>query len=153
MAVLICEAAGIIGSFFTTPAIGGWYKELNKPLFSPPNWVFAPVWTLLYFLMGISLYLIRTKEIRIGKEIRQKTVALMIFEIQLILNMAWSFLFFGLKNPLLAFAEIIILWISILLCIIHFYKIDKKAAYILLPYIFWVSYAATLNFSLWRLNL
>ncbi len=153
ISILICEVAGIIGSFFTTPAIEGWYKDLNKPLFNPPNWIFAPVWTLLYLLMGISLYLIWTKEIRVGKEIREKTIALIIFEVQLILNIAWSFLFFGLKNPLLAFAGIIILWISILLSIIHFYKIDKRAAYILIPYILWVSFAAVLNFSLWRLNI
>ncbi|MFH2021964.1 MAG: TspO/MBR family protein [Patescibacteria group bacterium] len=148
ISIIICQLAGGIGALFTTSAIPTWYKTLNKPVFSPPNWLFGPVWTLLYALMGISAYLIYQEGIG-KKEVR---AALVIFGGQLVLNALWSILFFGLKNPLLAFGEIILLWLFIILTIIKFYALNRTAAYLLLPYLFWVSFASILNFSIWYLN-
>lgn len=142
--IIICQLAGIIGSFFTTTT--GWYTEINKPFFNPPGWIFGPVWITLYLMMGIALYLIWTNKAK------DKKLAYTFFTGQLILNSLWSILFFGLQSPLLAFIEIIILWVAILLTIIYFYKIDKRTIYLLLPYILWVSFAAILNFTLYLLN-
>jgi len=146
-AVVICEAAGGIGSIFTAKAVTTWFQTLNKPSFSPPNWLFAPVWTLLFLLMGISIYLVWQK-----KSNRQIKTAVMIFTIQLVLNIAWSFFFFFLQNPLVGLIEIIFLWLFILLTIIYFYKISKSAAYLLVPYILWVTFATLLNYWFYRLN-
>ncbi len=146
--IILCLLAGIIGSIFTTQNIPTWYASLNKPSFNPPNWVFGPVWTILYVLMGISAYLIYSKGIK-KKEVK---FALIIFGIQLILNTLWSILFFGLTSPLLGLICIIVLWISIILTIKLFYKIDKKATYLLIPYILWVSFATILNYYILILN-
>ncbi|MBU1120469.1 tryptophan-rich sensory protein [Candidatus Micrarchaeota archaeon] len=146
--IVFCELVGIIGSFFTAPSITSWYAAIQKPFFTPPNWVFAPVWTTLFLLMGISLYLVWEK----GLSDRKVRIALSVFGIQLILNIVWSLLFFGLQNPFLAFIEIILLWISILATIILFYRISVKASILLIPYIVWVSIAALLNYSVWILN-
>lgn len=146
--ILICQLAGGIGSFFTTPAIPTWYADLAKPSFSPPNWLFGPVWILLYTLMGIAAYLIWKQGFN-KKEIK---IALAIFAIQLVLNVLWSVIFFGLRSPLFAFLEIIFLWIFVLLTLLSFYKISKPAGLLLLPYILWVSFAAILNLSIARLN-
>jgi len=143
ISILICQLAGVFGSFFTSPSIGTWYADLQKPFFTPPNWVFAPVWITLFTLMGISLYLLWDKKDKIS---------LSIFGIQLVLNVLWSLLFFGLQNPFYAFIEIVILWFAILVSIVKFFKIDKKAGLILLPYILWVSIAAALNYYVWILN-
>ncbi len=148
IAVLICEFAGIIGAVFTTPAITTWYATIQKPSFNPPNWIFFPVWTVLFLLMGLSLYIVWTKGLD-KKEVRK---AAYVFAFQLILNIAWSIIFFGFKNPFLAFIEIILLWISILATIILFYRISKKAGAIMIPYILWVTFAAFLNYSVWILN-
>lgn len=145
-AIIICELAGVIGSVFTIPAISTWYVTINKPFFTPPNWLFSPVWVTLFFLMGISLYLVW-----VSKKRGRKT-AIKIFGIQLALNVIWSVLFFGLRSPLLGFMEIIILWIAILFTVIRFHKISKNAAYLLLPYIIWVTVAAALNLSILLLN-
>jgi len=146
--IIICESAGVIGSIFTTPAIPGWYAALVKPPFTPPNWVFAPAWAGLYLLMGISAFLVWRK----GLDNHRVNSGLRIFILQLILNTLWSFLFFGLKSPLLGFLEIMLLWIAILLTILGFFRVSKIAGFLLLPYFAWVSFAAILNFSLWRLN-
>lgn len=146
--ILISQSAGIIGSFFTAPAIAGWYAELNKPLFNPPSWIFAPVWISLYALMGIASYLIWVKR----KKEKLANTALVIFFIHLIFNALWSIIFFGLKNPMWAFFEILILWVMVLILIIIFHKIDKKASYLLIPYVLWVSFATFLNFAIWILN-
>ena len=147
--IIISELAGFIGSIFTTPAITGWYLTLQKPLLNPPNWVFAPVWTLLFLLMGIAAYLVY-KNTKV--EVVKKKIALTVFFIQLILNTFWSILFFGFHSPLLALIEIAFLWLAILYTIILFYRISKPAGIILLPYILWVSFASYLNFMLWFLN-
>ena len=145
ISILLSLSAGAIGSIFTSSSIPTWYSTLNKPVFNPPNYLFGPVWTVLYILMGISLYLIWTNK-------KKNKTALTIFGIQLFLNTLWSIIFFGLKNIPAAFIEIILLWAAILYTITVFYKINKNAAYILIPYLAWVSFAAILNFYLLILN-
>jgi len=147
--IIICQLAGIIGSLFTTSSIPRWYANTNKPSFNPPNWIFAPVWTTLFLLMGISLYLIWRRSLK-EKGIK---IAFTVFLFQLVLNMLWSFLFFGLQSPFAAFIEIIFLWITILITIILFFRIYWVAGVMLIPYILWVSFASVLNFAIWRLNL
>lgn len=144
--IAICLFAGVLGSVFTTPAIPGWYATLIKPSFAPPNWLFAPVWTTLFIMMGISLFLIWQKE-----DVKVKN-ALYIFGAQLIFNVLWSAAFFGLRSPLAGLIEICILWILILLTIMKFMEISRTAGLLLIPYIFWVSFAAVINFFIWRLN-
>lgn len=146
--IIIAEATGAAGSIFTASAIPAWYATLNKPAFNPPNFIFAPVWTILYFLMGISAFLVFEKGFA-KKEVR---LALLVFAIQLILNILWSFVFFGLKSPGLAFLEIIILWVSILATTLAFYKISKPASFLLIPYLLWTTFAVFLNFAIFRLN-
>ncbi len=146
--IIIPLFVGFIGSIFTTPNIPTWYTSLIKPVFNPPNWIFGPVWTILYILMGVAAFLIWQKGIK-KKKVK---VAIYIFAAQLFLNMLWSILFFGLQNPLLAFIEIIILWALILLTIIKFSEISKKAAYLLIPCILWVSFAVILNLFIYLLN-
>lgn len=148
ISLLICFAASAVGSVFTTPAIPTWYAELSKPSFSPPNWLFGPVWTLLYSLMAISFFLVWEKI----ENFRKDPFPLGIFLTQLALNSLWSVLFFGLKNPFYAFIDIIVLWVAILLTIITFSKISKKAGLLLIPYLLWVSFATILNFSIFQLK-
>lgn len=146
--ILVIEAVGIIGSVFTVSSIPTWYASLNKPFFNPPNYLFGPVWTLLYALMGVSAFLVWEKGIK--KENVRK--ALIFFTIQLVLNLLWSIIFFGLRNPGLAFSEIIILWIFIIKTLVEFYKISKPAGYLFIPYLFWVTFAGILNLSIYLLN-
>ncbi len=148
LSILINLLAGFIGSIFTNPQIPTWYASLKKPSFSPPNWLFGPVWTALFILMGVSLFLVWRK----GLNQPSVKIALTIFGAQLLLNILWSFLFFAQRSPLAGFIEIILLWILILITIIVFYPISKPAALLLIPYVLWVSFAAILNFSVWRLN-
>ena len=146
--IIICELVGIISIPFTLSAIPNWYQTLIRPPFSPPNWIFAPVWTILYFMMGVSLYIIWQK----GAKNKKVKTALIYFYIQLFLNFLWSFLFFGLHSPILGLMDILALWIFIILSINQFSKINKTAAYILIPYLFWVSFASILNYSIVMLN-
>ncbi len=146
--ILICEAAGVIGSFFTVLAIPVWYKTLNKPAFSPPNWLFGPVWTVLYLLMGISLFLVWQK----GIESKKSKAALAAFAIQLALNALWPIVFFGGHSPLGGLVVITLLLIFILITIARFLPISKTAATLLFPYLAWVSFAAVLNFYIVKLN-
>jgi tryptophan-rich sensory protein len=147
ISIIICQLAGVLGSVFTMPAIPGWYANLNKPSFSPPNWLFGPVWILLYTLMGISLYLVWSRKGSAGAK-----TALILFAIQLGLNTLWSLIFFGLRLPSAAFLEILVLWLFILLTILKFFPISKVAAYLLILYLLWVSFASLLNFYIFRLN-
>lgn len=151
LAVLLCQAAGIIGTIFTSPAIPTWYVSLNKPSFNPPAWLFGPVWISLYTLMGLALFIIWQQDRGKTRGKNTKT-ALIFFMIQLALNAGWSPLFFGLKQPGWAFTEIILLWIMIVLTLVRFYKLSKIAGFLLVPYFIWVSFAAVLNLSLWILN-
>lgn len=153
IAVIVSEAAGIIGSVFTAPSIGSWYATLAKPEFSPPNWVFGPVWTALYFLMGVAAFLVWSSYAKASEDKKKGIkIALALFGIQLVLNALWSIIFFGLHSPFWSFVEIIILWLAIIWTIFAFYKISRPAAYLLLPYIFWVSFASVLNYFIWYLN-
>jgi len=147
--IVICEVAGAFGAIFTTPAIQGWYTTLQKPSINPPNWIFAPVWTFLFFLMGVSLYLI-IKNGFVNREIKK---GLIIFGIQFVLNILWSYFFFYLHKPLYAFIEIITLWLAIMAMILQFMKLDKRAAYLQIPYLLWVSFASVLNYFIWRINM
>jgi benzodiazapine receptor len=148
VSILVCQLAGIIGAFFTTPAIPTWYAALNKPPFTPPNWVFGPVWTTLYFLMGIAVFLIW----RQGFHTPQVRTALLIFGLQLLLNVIWSLAFFGLRSPTAGVMVIVFLWTTILWTMWKFYPLSWPAAILLTPYILWVSYAAVLNISIMVLN-
>ncbi len=170
-AIVVCELAGIIGSVFTISAISGWYATLQKPALNPPSWVFGPVWITLYALVGISLYLVWKNDWKVQNHILegkrkawnylserfwtgswQKENIIAIFSIQILLNILWPFVFFGLKFPGLAFFEILALWFAILYTIINFYRISKVSAYLFLPYILWVSFAIYLNYAIWMLN-
>ena len=147
--ILASQLAGVIGSFFTVTNSNSWYSTINKPIFNPPSWIFGPVWIILYTLMGISAYLV-WKEWGISIIAKYATI---LFFVHLLFNTLWSFLFFGMNNPMLAFFDIIFLWIMILVLIIMNYQINKMAAYLLMPYILWVSFASVLNFYIWRLNI
>lgn len=148
VSVVACELVGIFSTPFTISAISTWYVFLNKPFFSPPNWIFGPVWTLLYFLMGVSAFLIWKKGLK-NKKVKK---ALSYFLIQLFFNFLWSFLFFGLRSPFMGLFDIILLLGSIVITIIAFYKISKFAAYLLIPYLVWVSFATVLNIAIVVLN-
>jgi tryptophan-rich sensory protein len=176
VSIIICQLAGAIGSIFTVPSIKEWYATLNKPSINPPSWIFGPVWTALFLLMGISLYLVWSKGFVVSapggpasgwKNIKawnplsqklnagswQKINIVLIFALQLVLNILWSVIFFTLHQPGLAFFELLMLWFAILYTIINFYRISKVSAYLLVPYILWVTFAGFLNYSLWMLNL
>ena len=145
--VILCQLAGFWGSLFTTPAIPTWYATLKKPFFTPPHWIFGPVWISLFILMGISLFYVWRRP-----DHPEFKKALIFFFVQLILNVLWSLAFFGLRLPLLGLVDSILLWMAILLTIQHFSKVSKFAGALLLPYLIWVSFATLLNFSLWILN-
>ncbi|MBD3210753.1 tryptophan-rich sensory protein [Candidatus Micrarchaeota archaeon] len=144
--ILLCELTGIGGSVFTSQSVQEWYPTLEKPAFTPPSWVFAPVWTTLYALMGISAYLVFISG-RGGM-----MPALTGFFVQLFLNFLWSFAFFGMRSPVAGAVVIVALWIAIVWTIINFYRVSRNAAYLLVPYILWTSFAAILNFSIILLN-
>ncbi|TDE00867.1 TspO/MBR family protein [Flavobacterium hiemivividum] len=147
--VVTCLVIGYFSGIVTQSAITDWYPTLIKPSFNPPNWIFAPVWSMLYVMMGVAAGLVWDR-MDSNKEVVKK--ALIIFAIQLALNALWSYLFFGLHNPMLAGIEIIILWLVIYETYLQFSKINKIAAYLLLPYLAWVSFAMVLNGSIWWLN-
>jgi benzodiazapine receptor len=146
--IVISQLAGFIGSLATTPSIPTWYASLNKPPFNPPNWLFAPVWLTLFLLMGFAAYLVW----QTGWQKTKVKQALALFFVQLLFNVAWSFLFFYLKSPLFALIEIIILWLLILTTLISFTKINRFAGWLLVPYLLWVSFASILNFAIFKLN-
>ncbi len=148
IAIAIPLAIGALGSYFTIPSVTSWYQTINKPSWNPPNWIFSPVWTTLYVLMGIALYLVWKS----GNSSAVKTLAVSFFIIQLCLNFFWSVIFFNQHQIGWAFAEIILLWIFILLTIFAFANINKTAAWLLVPYISWVSFAMILNYTVWHLN-
>lgn len=146
--ILLSQSAGLIGSFFTFSAIPTWYAALAKPFFTPPNWVFGPVWILLYCLIGFAAYLIYQK----GWKKKQVKKALSLFFIQLALNAWWTIIFFGFQSPLFALLEIAILLIFIFLTIKAFRKVSFIAAFLMIPYLLWVSFATFLNIAIVLLN-
>jgi translocator protein len=148
ISILLPLCIGFVSGYATAGNINGWYATLNKPWFSPPNYLFGPVWTGLYIMMGIALWLI-------WKEPSAKpyrNTALLLFGIQLLFNFFWTFIFFQWKQMGWALAEIIVLWVLLFITIIFFGKINKTAAWLLVPYICWVSFATLLNAGYWRLN-
>ena len=148
ISIVICQLAGVIGSFFTMDAIPVWYDTLAKPSFNPPSSVFGPVWVFLYLLMGISLFLVWKEDLK-NKHVK---TAFMIFMIQLVFNAAWSIVFFGMRSTAGGLVVIIILWILILITTLKFMKISKTAGMLLVPYLLWVTFAAILNYSIFTLN-
>lgn len=146
IALTLC--AGLVGSVFTAPQIPGWYAGLVKSPLNPPSWVFGPVWTVLFILMGISLFLVW----RNGTERPEVRIALLALGVQLVLNVLWSALFFGLQSPFLGFLEILVLWCAILATIVLSARVSTAAAVLLVPYLLWVSFAAYLTWAVWTLN-
>ena len=155
IAIVVAELAGVIGSVFTISVIPTWYVGLVKPALNPPSWVFGPVWTALYFLMGISLFLVWKQHSNILDNVRMLRmwkIGITAFFVQLFLNAIWSIIFFGLQNPGWALVDIVFLWLAIVWTMVVFYKISRPAAYLLVPYLLWVSFASYLNYSIWMLN-
>lgn len=146
--IAVVMAIGFTSGMTTAEAIPNWYVQLNKPSFNPPNWLFGPAWTILYIFMGIAIA-------RIWHQYKPEAaykLAIALFAIQLALNFFWTLIFFGLKDPALALAEILLLWGFILACILQFRKLDAVAAWLFVPYLAWVSFATLLNFMIWKLN-
>ena len=148
ISLVACQFAGLIGSIFTSPAIPIWYATLEKPPFSPPNWLFAPAWGTLYLLMGVAAFLVW----RQGFSKEGVKSALAIFLVQLVTNALWSAVFFGLKSPIAGVVVIVVLWVAILFTILKFFRLSVAAGSLLIPYILWVSFATALNIAIWILN-
>jgi len=148
IAVVLCLLIGFLSSIATKTSIDTWYQTLSKPSFTPPNWLFAPVWAILYIMMGVAAGIVWSK----GFYHKWVKIALYHFGFQLLLNAAWSIFFFGLQNPLIALLDIIALFILLFFTIRWFKVVNKTAAYLLIPYIAWVAFATALNFGIWRLN-
>lgn len=148
VSLAVCQIAGVLGSLFTSPSIATWYVSLKKPVFTPPNWVFAPVWLTLFVLMGVAAFLVWRKGLRNSQPRR----ALTIFGVQLAFNIAWSGVFFSLQSPLAGLVVIIVLWVAILVTILSFLKVSRPAGLLLVPYIVWVSAATVLNASIVIMN-
>jgi benzodiazapine receptor len=144
VSLVVCFGAGWLGSRFTP---GEWYGRLVKPSWTPPDWLFAPVWSALYAMMAVAAWLVWKQE-----GFKKASVPLAVFVLQLVLNAAWSWLFFGLHRPDLAFAEIVLLWAAILATLILFSRRNIAAGALIAPYLAWVAFAAALNFALWQLN-
>jgi benzodiazapine receptor len=143
----LCFATAAVGSLFTVPAIAGWYADLARPSWTPPNWVFTPVWLTLFALMALAGWLVWLR-----RNHASVVLPFTLFGLQLVLNAAWSFLFFTLQSPGAAFGEILVLLLAILATVVVFARVSTTASLLLLPYLFWVGYAAVLNFALWRMN-
>ena len=142
-----CLATAGLGATWTSTSLDTWYAMLEKPSWNPPNWVFGPVWTCLYFAMAIAAWLVWREKGTGGAR-----MPLLLFMGQLLLNAAWSFLFFGLRHPGLALVDVVLLWLSILATLLAFGKVSTAAAALLAPYLAWVSFATVLNWTLWRMN-
>jgi len=146
LCILVPLVIGALGALFVSPSIDVWYSSLIKASFNPPNWIFAPVWNFLYVLMGIAIYLVWTSDNK------NKTLEYILFAVQLILNLFWSIIFFGLHSPFWALIEICVLFLAILANMVFFYEHSKAASWLLLPYLLWVIFAALLNLSIVILN-
>lgn len=147
LSIAICFSAAGIGSLFTDPEIGGWYARIEKPSWTPPNWVFGPVWSTLYLMMAVAAWLVWKEKGWAGA-----SAPLALFGAQLVFNALWSILFFGMHRVGLALLDIILLWSAILATILTFWRISPLAAALMLPYLLWVTYASALNYSIWKLN-
>ncbi len=151
LSIMICQAAGYLGSYFTNISISSWYPILAKPWFTPPGWLIGIVWFVLFTLMGISLFFIWHKDIRLRKAPTRRAV--IVFGAQLVTNILWSAAFFGLRSPLYGLIMIAVLWALILITMVMSWRVSRDAALILVPYLLWVSFAAFLNYAIWMLNL
>lgn len=147
VSIILPLGLGAIAGMFTAQSVPEWYASLNRPSFNPPNWIFGPVWTTLYLLMGVSLFLIWKEDAS-----KERNVAIVVFLVQLLLNFGWSFIFFYFNRIGLALVEIILLWINIVLMLVLFYRIRPLAAYLNIPYLLWVSFASVLNAAYYFLN-
>ncbi len=145
--IAICLGAGGLGAMATTPEIEGWYTTITKPTWNPPNKVFGPVWTTLFILMAVAAWLVWKPA-----GFKAAAIPLTLFAIQLLLNVAWSWIFFGMHQPGWAFVEIVILWLAIVTTTVAFFRRSQIAGWLLVPYLAWVTFAAVLNFAIWRLN-
>jgi tryptophan-rich sensory protein len=145
--IAACLLIGVLGAVSTASSVDTWYTGLNKPSWNPPDWIFGPVWTTLYVMMGVSVWLVWRRRHEV-----ETRAAMMLFGLQMILNAAWSVLFFGMQRPGWAAAEIVVLWLAIVATTAEFGRISKPAAWLLVPYLAWVSFAGFLNFTIWRLN-
>ena len=148
ISIIACQAAGAIGSVFTVQAIPTWYATINKPAFTPPNWLFAPAWITLYLLMAIAAFLVWRR----GLDDREARFALLLFLVQLVLNAAWTPVFFGLQSLLWGMVIILVLWVFIILTTVSFFRISVAPGVLMLPYLGWVTFASILNITLWMLN-
>jgi len=147
ISIMIPLTSGFLGSIFTGMSVKTWYLNINKPLFNPPGWIFAPVWTVLFILIGISFYICWNNDFGTNKKI-----CLTVYFLQILFNFLWSLFFFGMRNPLFGLIDILILWLFIIANMILFYNVSKIAGYLLIPYFLWVSFATILNFSILLLN-
>ena len=147
VAIAVCFLAAAIGGFATGSSVNDWYAEIRKPSWNPPDWIFGPVWTVLYLMMGVSAWLVWKQS-----GFKDAGTALFVFATQLVLNTTWSVIFFGLRQPGWALVEILALWTSIVLTIFLFSKHSKPAAALLVPYLLWVTFATVLNYAIWSLN-
>jgi tryptophan-rich sensory protein len=143
--LLLCLGVGALGGFATSSAIESWYRTIAKPSWTPPDWLFGPVWTLLYIMMAVAAWLVWKTKDRIGP-------AMALFAVQLALNLAWSFLFFGARSPGLAFIELVMLWVAVLLTMLAFFGRSTAAGLLFVPYLAWVSFAGALNLAIWAMN-
>ena len=143
----LCFGTAYLGSVFTTPSIPTWYASLVKPSWTPPSWVFGPVWSLLYIMMALAAWLVWRRD-----GLTPAVIPITLFLVQLALNGTWSILFFGLHKPGAAFAEIIVLWGAILATLVAFWRCVRAAGWLMVPYLAWVTFAAVLNYALWQLN-
>ena len=148
VAVLLPVLVGAVSGLFTASSVKTWFVTLNKPSFNPPSYVFAPVWTTLYIMMGVAFYLVWVSV----TDKAQQRKAMPVYFIQLFLNFCWSFIFFYKQRPDLALIDIVFLWISIVATLVLFYRISKPAGWLLVPYLLWVSFASALNYAIWQLN-
>lgn len=148
LSLALCFLAAGLGSTATSSSLSTWYPQLDKPSWTPPNWVFGPVWTLLYALMGIAAWLVWRQ-----KESSQRTVGLTLHGVQLALNLLWSVIFFGFQSPGVAAIEIVVLWAAIIATTKCYWSVSRAASWLMVPYIVWVTFAMALNISIWRLNL
>ena len=146
--IATCLMCGFVGSLFTKSSIKTWYAHLRKPFFNPPPWIFGPVWSILYVLMGIAAFIVWQG----GLERDGVRTALFVFLVQLLLNAIWSPIFFGMKSPIAGFIVIVFLWLAICITIILFYHVSQIASFLLIPYLLWVSFALVLNFAIARMN-
>jgi tryptophan-rich sensory protein len=145
--IVLCLLVEVIASWATSSSVRSWYVRLQKPAWTPPGWVFGPVWTVLYVSMGIAAWFVWR-----SRATAAITLPLSLFGVQLGLNLLWSFVFFSWRQPGWAFFEIVLLWLAVAATLLAFWPVSRPAAYLLVPYLSWVSYAAALNFAIWRAN-